>query len=579
MERRLAAILAADVVGYARLMEQDEAGTLAALKSRRSEILQPTISKHHGRIIKVMGDGVLVEFASAVDAVECAIQLQQAMETTNAGVPQDKRIVLRVGINLGDVMVEGSDLYGDGVNIAARLESLAAPGSVFVSQTVFSHVKGKTKLKFEDMGERNLKNMAEPVRVYRVSDAIVSTANIETAKSSEPSRPSIAVLPFTNLSADPEQQYLSDGITEDIITELSRYRGLSVIARNSSFQYRDKSMDMKRVGHELGVEYLVEGSLRKAGNRLRITAQLIEVSTGSHLWAERYDRGMEDVFEIQDEVVRAIAAAVPGQVERSRYDQARKKRPENLTAYDYMLRGRWLLWHTTADQREVIQLFEKALEIDANCAQAHIGLAQTYGYGIYTLGLTPEEALAKARHHLECALAIDDNDAVTLASAAFTYLLCGEQDLARIHSERAFSMNPNDILVIDSHGAVLNYLGNSSAALELLLMSRQLRAHAPDEFRLECLFDCYYMLGDYAKAVETFLRMRSPVNHMLAAYAAVLAQLGRIDEAREALATCLQNAPPSWNPVSFALSQARMCKNPADATHWLDGYRKAGIAV
>jgi adenylate cyclase len=291
-QRRLAAILAADVVGYSRLMQLDESGTLAALKARRSEMLKPAVSKHHGRIVKFMGDGVLIEFPSAVDAVECAVQLQEAMDTANSGLPEDKRIVLRIGINLGDVMVEGTDLYGDGVNVAARLEALADEGIVFVSQTVFSHVKGKTKLVFEDLGEQSLKNIAEPVRVYRVSGTAPQSLEVVPGNVAQLLKPSIAVLPFTNISADQDQQYLSDGITEDIITELSRYNELFVIARNSSFRYRGESVDMKRVGRELGVEYLVEGSIRKAGNRFRITAQLIEAASGNgcFAWAEHRRR-------------------------------------------------------------------------------------------------------------------------------------------------------------------------------------------------------------------------------------------------------------------------------------------------
>jgi adenylate cyclase len=268
IQRRLAAILAADVVGYGRMMQADEAGTLVALKSRRTEILQPLVSKHHGRIIKVMGDGVLVEFASAVEAVECATELQAAMEGANRNLPKDRQIVLRVGINVGDVMVEGSDLYGDGVNVAARLEAAADAGDVFVSQTVFNHVRGKVQVSFADIGEHNLKNMPEPVRIYRVTNTAPSAAVATSSRTAATFKPSIAVLPFTNMSADPGQLYISDGNTEDIITELSRYRELLVIARNSSFQYRDQSIDMKRVGRELGAEYLVEGSLRKAGNRL-----------------------------------------------------------------------------------------------------------------------------------------------------------------------------------------------------------------------------------------------------------------------------------------------------------------------
>ena len=278
-QRRLAAILAADVVGYSRLMQLDEAGTLAALKTRRADVLKPAVAKHRGRIVKFMGDGVLVEFASAVDAVECAVQLQQGMESANADLPEDRRIRLRIGVNLGDVIVEGSDLYGDGVNIAARLEALADPGSVIVSRTVFNHVRGKVKLGFDDLGEQQLKNIAEPMRIYRLQphgEAVMTRPTLTL-----PDKPSIAVLSFENMSGDPEQEYFADGIVDDIITALSRFRNVFVIARNSSFTYKGRSVEVKQVGRELGVRYVLEGSVRKVGDRLRIIGQLIDASNGA----------------------------------------------------------------------------------------------------------------------------------------------------------------------------------------------------------------------------------------------------------------------------------------------------------
>jgi adenylate cyclase len=297
-QRRLAAILAADVVGYSRLMEQDEAGTLATLKSRRSEILQPLVSKHHGRIVKLMGDGALVEFGSAVNAVACGVELQAAMDMANAHVGEDRRIVLRIGINLGDVMVEGSDLYGDGVNIAARLEALVEPGVVYVSQTVFNHVRGKVSLEFENLDERSLKNIAEPVQVYKVSGVVADT--VAPRKSAQPSQTSVAVLPFANLSGDVEQEYFSDGITEDIITDLSKVSTLHVLSRNTVFTFKGKPVEVTKIGKQLNVTHVVEGSVRKAGGRVRITAQLIDANNDSHIWAERYDRDLNDVFALQD---------------------------------------------------------------------------------------------------------------------------------------------------------------------------------------------------------------------------------------------------------------------------------------
>jgi tetratricopeptide (TPR) repeat protein len=306
---------------------------------------------------------------------------------------------------------------------------------------------------------------------------------------------------------------------------------------------------------------------------------LIEVASGSHLWAERYDRDLDQIFEIQDEVVHAIAVAIPGQIERSRYDIVRSKRPENLTAYDYVLRGRWHWWHATPDHQELIDLFKKAVEIDPNCAPAHVGLARQYTFGVLALGLDPEEAHAKARYHLERALAIDDNDATTHAAAAGAYLQCGEYNLAAIHSRRAFLLNPNDTSVISTYGATLAYLGDPTSGTKVLLESRHMLPHAPDDYPLELLFDCYYMGGDFAKAIDTFRQIRNPVHYMHAEYGAALAQLGRIQEAEEALATSQQHAPAGWRLVSFALNHSRCCKEKEHAELWLEGYRKAGIAV
>jgi TolB-like protein/class 3 adenylate cyclase len=338
MERRLATILAADVVGYSRLMERDEAGTITALKSRRKEVLEPLVASHSGRIFKVAGDGVLIEFGSAVNAVQCAIELQQGMTSANASLTEVSRIVLRVGVNLGDVVIEGGDLYGDGVNIAARLESMAEPGGVLISGAAYDQVKNKIDTGFEDLGPQSLKNIAEQVRVYRIrlgGEKATTTRPVLAL----PDKPSLAVLPFTNMSGDPKQEYFADGITEDIITELSRFRSVFVIARYSSFQYRDRAVDVRRIGKELGVQYVVEGSVRKLDTRLRIAAQLIEATTGNHVWSERYDRTLADVFAVQDEVVQAIVARLAGQLAVFEAEKVRRKRTGHLGAYDCYLRG------------------------------------------------------------------------------------------------------------------------------------------------------------------------------------------------------------------------------------------------
>jgi adenylate cyclase len=337
--RRLAAILAADVAGYSRLMGADEEGTLERLKALRRELIDPMIAEHHGRIVKTTGDGLLVEFASVVDAVRCAVEVQQAMPERNAGLGADNRIELRIGINLGDVIVEGDDLYGDGVNIAARIEALADAGGVFVSNTVHDHVRDRLPFVFEDLGEQQVKNITRPVRVYRVRDAAAAKSPSVPAQPvlPLPDKPSIAVLPFANMSGDPEQEYFADGMVEEIITALSRIRWLFVIARNSSFTYKGQAVDVKQVGRELGVRYVLEGSVRKAGGRVRITAQLIDAQSGTHLWADRFDGSLENVFDLQDQVAASVAGVIEPTLQAAEIRRAADRPTSDPTAYDLYL--------------------------------------------------------------------------------------------------------------------------------------------------------------------------------------------------------------------------------------------------
>src|SRR5712692_6055182 len=338
--RRLAAVLAADVAGYSRLMGADEEGTLERLKALRRELVDPKIAEHKGRIVKTTGDGLLVEFASVVDAVRCAVAVQQAMPERNTSVGADSRIELRIGINLGDVIVEGDDLHGDGVNIAARIEALADAGGVFVSNTVHDHVRDRLPFVFEDLGEQQVKNIARPVRVYRVRNIGAKTPSAPAAAAlALPDKPSIAVLPFANMSGDPEQEYFADGMVEEIITALSRIRWLFVIARNSSFAYKGKSPDLRQVGRELGVRYVLEGSVRKAGNRVRITGQLIDTTNGAHIWADRFDGALDDIFELQDQVASSVVGTIEPKVRQSEIERAARKPTANLTAYDLYLRA------------------------------------------------------------------------------------------------------------------------------------------------------------------------------------------------------------------------------------------------
>jgi adenylate cyclase len=374
-QRRLAAILAADVVGYSRLMGIDEEGTLASLKSHRRELIDPLITQHQGRIVKTMGDGLLIEFASIVDAVRCAVVMQQGMESRNANIDENRRIRFRIGINVGDVIVEGDDIFGDGVNVAARLQTLAEPGQSCVSATVREHVVEKLPIGFADLGEHSVKNIARPVHVYRIetwNETRVSSADPEHASLYSLDRPSIAVLPFANLSGDPEQDYLVDGMVEDIISGLSRIKWLLVIARNSSFAYKGKAINVKQVGRELHVRYILEGSLRKAANRVRVTGQLIEAETNRHVWADRYDRTLDDVFAIQDELTMSVVAAIEPNLRQAEIERVKRKRPDSLDAYDLVLRALPHVYTAMPDgATKALPLLENAVKMEPDYALAH----------------------------------------------------------------------------------------------------------------------------------------------------------------------------------------------------------------
>src|ERR1700732_2866965 len=368
--RRLAAILAADVSGYSRLMGADEEGTLERLKALRRELLDPKITEYHGRIVKTTGDGMLVEFASVVDAVRCAVAVQQAMPERDTDVAADNRIELRIGINLGDVIVEGDDLYGDGVNIAARIEALADPGGVFISNTVHDHVRDRLPFVFEDLGEQQVKNLTRPVRVYRVRDAAAVKAAPPPALPL-PDKPSIAVLPFANMSGDPEQEYFADGMVEEIITALSRIRWLFVVARNSTFTYKGQAVDVKRVGRELSVRYVLEGSVRKAGRQVRITGQLIDAITGTHLWAGRFDGSLEDVFELQDKVAVSVAGVIEPALQAAEMRRSAARPTADLSAYDLYLRALAIFFPITKERVfEALGLLEQAIAIDRHYGPA-----------------------------------------------------------------------------------------------------------------------------------------------------------------------------------------------------------------
>jgi TolB-like protein len=576
MERKLAAILAADVVGYSALMEADEAGTFDRVRAGRKELFEPEIHKHHGRIFKLMGDGLLAEFSSVVDAVECAVVLQRGMVERNASVPQGKRIDVRIGINLGEVIVDGEDRYGEGVNIASRLQELAEPGGICVSDKVSKEVDKKLAFGFELMGEQFVKNIAEPVRVYRVASTRVS---VTTPAGRGTDKPAIAVLPFINMSGDPEQEYFTDGLTEDIITELSRFRNLLVVARNSSFSFKGQTVDVKEIGRKLGARYVVEGSVRRAGSRIRITAQLLESANGNHLWAERYDRQMEDIFAVQDELVRAISGVIPGQLDRYAVENLRRKPPENLTAYDAELRGRWALTHWNEGLSVAQEWFEKSIEADPDYALAQAGIALAFAYQIPAHGLSPESTIARAKEYAKRATVLDDRNPTVQAYAGLAYLLSCEHELSRKHAERAVALNPNDSYALFVKANVLTYSGEMEKALELFAQSERLEPYAPDDQRLDFLCDCHYMLHNYERVIEIHGVYQNVPAFLYLILAAAAAQLGRQEQALTAVKNYERLRPPGHDAVAMINYQTRMCWRQQDRDHWFDGYRKAGIQV
>lgn len=456
MERRLAAIFAADVEAYSRHMGEDEAGTFETLTSHRA-ILDGFIADHRGRIANTAGDSVLAEFPSAVDAVTCALRAQEALSSANEKLLESHRLHFRIGVHVGDVMVKGGDLFGDGVNIAARVQALAQPGGVCVSGTAQEYVRKTLPVSFQDLGPQIVKNIEEPIRVFLATSTIGGLARPSLARTPEPlraDRPTVAVLPFTNMGGDPEQLYFSDGITEDIITELARFRELLVIARNSTFTFRDKSLDVREVGKVLNADYVVEGSVRRAGDRVRITAQLINAATGAHLWAERFDRPFEDVFVVQDEIARGVVATIAQRIQEDTEVVMRRRPPQDMRAYDFFLQGHRLSGVFTEDAQEQARAFyEKARDLDPTFARAYTGLAYNHlgratilGYGV---GLPREKDpdTVEARRLAEQALMVDPTEPRVQVTAGHLFLVWREFEQAEHHFDLARSMNPNDATI------------------------------------------------------------------------------------------------------------------------------------
>jgi TolB-like protein/Flp pilus assembly protein TadD len=582
VDRRLAAILAADVAGYSRLMGRDEEGTLERLKAHRRELIDPKIKAHGGRIVKTTGDGLLVEFASPVEAVRCAVELQQSMIGREADLPEGQRFRFRVGINLGDVIVEGDgDLYGDGVNIAARLEQLAEPGGVLISGSVHDHVRNRLPLVFQDLGEQRVKNIAEPVRVYQVG-VDRQPADRQTApKLSLPDKPSIAALPFTNMSGDPEQEYFADGVVEDIITALSRVRWLFVIARNSSFTYKGRAVDIKQVGRELGVRYVLEGSIRKAGNRVRITGQLIDGMTGAHLWADRFDGLLEDIFDLQDQITQSVVGAIEPQLRLAETERARRKPTENLDAYDCFLRAMPLVFGMTQEgNAEALALLRRAIDLDPTYSSAYGLAAQCFVFRRTMNWATSfdEEAQEGARlARLAVEFGSDDPTALWMAGQALAYLAY-DYDAALAAVDRSLALNPSSASAYCYSGWVRVYCGDNDTALDHFARGLRLSPHDPMEWLFYAgMGYAYLQARRYEEAIAAARRALHSNSKWAGIYrvlAASYAHLGRADEARTAVERLLAIDP------GLTVAKFKNFLNATDTSSsepMYEGLRKAGL--
>jgi adenylate cyclase len=567
VQRRLAAILAADVVGYSKMMGEDEAGTLIAVRKLRAEVIEPKIAEHQGRLFKSMGDGFLVEFPSVVNAVACAAAIQKTVELRNADLPQDRQLALRIGVNVGDVIAEGDDLFGDGVNVAARLEGIGRPGNVVISGAVRDHLGNRLDLQFDDLGEHRLKNIGMPVRAYAIGVESVprSASSIPPATT----RPSIAVLPFDNISGDPGQQYISDGITEDLTTELARFSGLKVASRLAAFHHGGKGKNPIEAARSLGVTYVVEGSVRVSGPRLRITAQLIDARTGKHTWADRYDRDSGDIFAVQDEVVAAIVAMLEGRMAASEAAAARAKPTTSWSAYDCLLQGRDLCDHQR--EPEALPFLERAIAIDPRFALAHAWLA--IALTINNVVLLDSNQMARADSASKRALELDASDATSHWARALYCFWTGDHDRSRLHFERAMTLNPADIQIRGDYANWQRAGGRPTEALATIDAAIGLGPFVPDWFaavRGQTLFD----LERYGEAVEALESVPVHYSSGFLYLAAARAELGELVGASEVIAKVKSVKPDlSLRNVAQVLHYSR----PEARDHLINALRKAGL--
>lgn len=568
------------MVGYSRLMEADETGTLARLKTHRIELIDPAITKNRGRIIKTTGDGMLVEFHSVVDAVLCAAEVQRRMAKRNTDVAPARWMQFRIGINLGDVIVDGNDIFGDGVNVASRLETLAEPGGICVSAAVRDQVGDRLEdLSFEDIGDQTVKNIVRPIRVFRIrleSDSKSVPAHPQgTATPSVARKPSIAVLPLVNMSGDPEQEFFADGLTEDIITELSRFHDLLVISRNSTFVYKGKAVKVQDVAKEFAVDYVLEGSVRKAGGRIRVTVQLIDAEADRHVWAERYDRELADIFAIQDEMTRAIVATLPGRVEAAAHDRVKRKPTDNMAAYECVLAAK-ILHHRSAreDNAEAQRLLERAIALDPNYAHAHAWRACVLGQTwVYNWCDDRDATFEQVAAELEIALKLDDNDSDVHRILAALNLNRDDHDKATFHQERALALNPNYDLVVVQQGELLTWLGRPEEGIDWIKRAMRLNPYHPERFWSHLGRACY-CAEKYADAADAFSRITRPDHTHHAFLAATLAQMGNAVAAGAHAAEVLKREP-TFSVAAHLATQHY--KHELDRARYEAGLLKAGL--
>lgn len=539
-QRKLAAILSADVAGFSRLMSEDEAATVHALGTCRN-VVGEVIARHRGRVVDMPGDNVLAEFASALDAVEAAAAMQARLTECNAAFPERRRMTFRIGVNLGDVIEEDGRIYGDGVNIAARIEALAEPGGICVSGKVHEEVRRKLGLAFEDLGEHELKNIAAPVRVFRVGGR--ATGQARPAAPAQGAKPSIFVHPFANMSGEAEQEFFADGLTEDIITELSRFHEIFVISRNSSFKFKGKPLEVRKVAKEMGVHYIVEGSVRKAGNRVRITVQLIDAETDRHIWAERYDRELADIFAIQDEVTAAIVSTLPGRVEAATRDRAARKPTDNMAAYECVLAAK-ILHHRSnkEDNERAMQLIDRALALDPSYCHAHAWKACIVGQQLTHGWCQADAALRVIEDEVSRALALDDSESDVHRILAALKLRQHDHDKASYHQARALSLNPNDDLIVVQQGELLTWLGQPEEGIEWIKKAMRLNPYHSPRFWYH-LARAFFAARRYAETIDAVQHIAAPDHLHHALLAASHAQLGNPAASAEHAREVLKRAP------------------------------------